>query len=364
MGLFSFFSKSEKKGRDNKPNNSGEERFGLIDKGQGIDLNSEVFTSHRKTLEKIGPFLKDIVEADFGLNINDKAKIKSYIYRKSGSKRFDRLFSDLRSSLEKANEYLDKVLIFLKSNQEAEIIKKHHDVIEVKVKKLEKEIGLSKFILSFIDTLDGREGDVREFLRDFPEGLSEQVISYLYKNIEYHSFVGSGFKEEISGLLRLCGNDRDNLTNLLSGKPFVGMPKDLLFKTVGPPANITSSVLKTKSKESYFYQEYKTNRGTAKYKTEIKIENDAVVGWVANEGSFLAQAPPETGTMSDFSAVDDSWDDALAIISEARQASISLLQRRLRIGYSRAALIIEKMEAEGIIGPSDGTGKPREVYFD
>ena len=44
-----------------------------------------------------------------------------------------------------------------------------------------------------------------------------------------------------------------------------------------------------------------------------------------------------------------------------RQASISYVQRRLRIGYNRAARIIETMEKEGVVGPSDGI-RPREVY--
>lgn len=61
--------------------------------------------------------------------------------------------------------------------------------------------------------------------------------------------------------------------------------------------------------------------------------------------------------------VDDRYDDAVALVAEARQASISMVQRRLRIGYNRAARIIEKMEQEGIIGPSDGTSKPREVFI-
>jgi len=46
-----------------------------------------------------------------------------------------------------------------------------------------------------------------------------------------------------------------------------------------------------------------------------------------------------------------------------RQASISMIQRRLRIGYNRAARIIERMEQEGIVGPSDGTSRPREVFI-
>jgi S-DNA-T family DNA segregation ATPase FtsK/SpoIIIE len=57
---------------------------------------------------------------------------------------------------------------------------------------------------------------------------------------------------------------------------------------------------------------------------------------------------------------DERYDDAVALITKTRQASISMLQRHLRIGYNRAARIIEMMEKEGIVGPSDGV-KPREV---
>ncbi len=60
---------------------------------------------------------------------------------------------------------------------------------------------------------------------------------------------------------------------------------------------------------------------------------------------------------------DEKWDEALAMVAETRQASISMLQRRLRVGYNRAARMIEKMEQEGIVGPSDGTSRPREVFI-
>ena len=57
---------------------------------------------------------------------------------------------------------------------------------------------------------------------------------------------------------------------------------------------------------------------------------------------------------------DDRYDDAVALVTKTRQASISMVQRHLRIGYNRAARIIETMEKEGVIGPSDGV-KAREV---
>jgi len=57
---------------------------------------------------------------------------------------------------------------------------------------------------------------------------------------------------------------------------------------------------------------------------------------------------------------DEKYDEAIALVTETGQASISMVQRHLRIGYNRAARIIEVMEKEGVVGPSDGA-KPREV---
>jgi S-DNA-T family DNA segregation ATPase FtsK/SpoIIIE len=71
----------------------------------------------------------------------------------------------------------------------------------------------------------------------------------------------------------------------------------------------------------------------------------------------------EGGSGSDDEEEDEKWDEALALVADTRQASISMLQRRLRVGYNRAARMIEKMEQEGIVGPSDGTSKPREVFI-
>jgi S-DNA-T family DNA segregation ATPase FtsK/SpoIIIE len=59
---------------------------------------------------------------------------------------------------------------------------------------------------------------------------------------------------------------------------------------------------------------------------------------------------------------DDMFRDAVRVVVEARKASTSLLQRRLRIGYARAARIIEEMEEQGIIGAADGS-RPRDVLI-
>jgi S-DNA-T family DNA segregation ATPase FtsK/SpoIIIE len=58
---------------------------------------------------------------------------------------------------------------------------------------------------------------------------------------------------------------------------------------------------------------------------------------------------------------DDKYREAVEFVMSRSEASISMVQRRFRIGYNRAARIIERMEKEGIVGPSDGV-KPREVF--
>ena len=59
---------------------------------------------------------------------------------------------------------------------------------------------------------------------------------------------------------------------------------------------------------------------------------------------------------------DPLFEEALYIVRNSKSASASFLQRRLQIGYNRAARIIELMESRGIVGPADGA-KPREVLM-
>jgi S-DNA-T family DNA segregation ATPase FtsK/SpoIIIE len=87
----------------------------------------------------------------------------------------------------------------------------------------------------------------------------------------------------------------------------------------------------------------------------------------------LLEAPKEEGSTADGAAAgddadadtgedvdDDLYQDAVRVVCEAGRASTSTLQRRLRVGYGRAARLIDLMEKDGIVGPPDGT-KPREL---
>ncbi|GAH10688.1 unnamed protein product, partial [marine sediment metagenome] len=71
----------------------------------------------------------------------------------------------------------------------------------------------------------------------------------------------------------------------------------------------------------------------------------------------------KTPSLSSTPEEDELYQDAVRIIIQARRASVSMLQRRLKVGYARAARLIDMMEEEGIVGPYRGS-KVREVLAD
>ena len=95
--------------------------------------------------------------------------------------------------------------------------------------------------------------------------------------------------------------------------------------------------------------------------TEIKriVEFLKKQGKPSYDSSILLEVRKEKEAAGE-DEYDEKYDEAVAFVAETGQASISLIQRRFRIGYNRAARIIEKMEGEGVVGASDGI-KPREV---
>jgi S-DNA-T family DNA segregation ATPase FtsK/SpoIIIE len=76
--------------------------------------------------------------------------------------------------------------------------------------------------------------------------------------------------------------------------------------------------------------------------------------------SILESPEERRGSMKPDGATDELYDKAVRLVVEMGKGSTSALQRRLRIGYGRAASILDAMEADGIIGPPEGS-KPREV---
>lgn len=100
----------------------------------------------------------------------------------------------------------------------------------------------------------------------------------------------------------------------------------------------------------------------------VDDEINAIVKFVASQAQpeyhpeVLATQEGKSGAASVMDR-DELFDEAVAIVLETGQASTSNLQRRLRLGYARAARIIDQMEAAGMIGPAQGA-KPRDILID
>jgi S-DNA-T family DNA segregation ATPase FtsK/SpoIIIE len=71
--------------------------------------------------------------------------------------------------------------------------------------------------------------------------------------------------------------------------------------------------------------------------------------------------PGLNGSSGDSGAEDERYEEAKGLVIELQKASASLLQRRMGLGYARAARMLDILESKGIIGPGDGA-KPRQVY--
>lgn len=118
---------------------------------------------------------------------------------------------------------------------------------------------------------------------------------------------------------------------------------DMLYLPVGEskPIRVQGAFLSDPEVESVV--QYARSQGQAQYQEDLVPEVEE-------------QIEMEDPNM------DELFDQAAQIVLEAKQASVSLLQRRLRIGYTRAARLIDYMEASGVIGPYEGS-KPREVLM-
>ena len=93
------------------------------------------------------------------------------------------------------------------------------------------------------------------------------------------------------------------------------------------------------------------NRGKVNYVDEVTQEEGQVTGMPGIPSDIDGQESGEA---------DELYDEAVAFVTQSRRASISAVQRRLRIGYNRAARLIETMESAGIVSPMAANGN-REV---
>ena len=104
--------------------------------------------------------------------------------------------------------------------------------------------------------------------------------------------------------------------------------------------------------------EFVKQSGEAHYSDEVMAKIEESMQEKEKGGKGAAAAAPEAG--------EDEGDEllpaAVEVVLETGQASVSMLQRRLKLGYSRAARLVDQMEERGIVGPFEGS-KPRQLLI-
>jgi S-DNA-T family DNA segregation ATPase FtsK/SpoIIIE len=120
---------------------------------------------------------------------------------------------------------------------------------------------------------------------------------------------------------------------------------DMLFSPVGTREPMRVQGAFVSEAEVYKVTEYVKKEMDPDYSPDIL---DAIAG-------------PVSGELTEDE--DDLFRDAVEAVVAAKQASVSMLQRRFRIGYNRAARLVDMMEERGMVAASDGTNKPRKVII-
>jgi S-DNA-T family DNA segregation ATPase FtsK/SpoIIIE len=138
---------------------------------------------------------------------------------------------------------------------------------------------------------------------------------------------------------------------------------DMLYMTASTPKPVRVQGIYVATKEVERVINSVKIAGGGKITEQIGLADDEEND--ANDGSRPPRGP--SGAMIDLDADDNGGDDlffdAVRVVQQHGKASASLLQRQLKVGYARAARLLDIMEEKGIVGPADGA-KPRKVYIE
>jgi S-DNA-T family DNA segregation ATPase FtsK/SpoIIIE len=104
-------------------------------------------------------------------------------------------------------------------------------------------------------------------------------------------------------------------------------------------------------------------RAQGVFVTDMEIER-VIAHWQKNVGTST-DAPPWEALLIEPDENEDEGliEQAVLLVRQSQRASASMLQRRLRIGYPRAARLLDQLEEKGVVGPSQGGGKERDVLL-
>lgn len=136
---------------------------------------------------------------------------------------------------------------------------------------------------------------------------------------------------------------------------------DMLYMTASTPKPVRIQGIYVSTKEVERVINAVKIAGGGKITEQIGMGNEDEEG--SEDGEERISSKGHIDLEADDNGGDDLFFDAVRVVQETEKASASLLQRQLRVGYARAARLLDIMEEKGIVGPPDGA-KPRKVYIE
>ena len=156
--------------------------------------------------------------------------------------------------------------------------------------------------------------------------------------------------------LKVSSNmDSRTILDTGGGEKLIGRG-DMLFSPVGAPKPVRVQGCYASEEEIEGVTGYIKKSAKAEYNSEIEETIKRIASEEINQGKKAG------GDSDEELAVDAKMEEAIQFVIESGQASTSMLQRRLKVGYARAGRMIDDMEQLGIVGPHQGS-KPRDVLM-
>lgn len=235
-----------------------------------------------------------------------------------------------------------------------DLLSQHHarDLVSYNAQMAKDEGDLLPYIVIMVDEL-------ADLMAMFPREVEASVIrlAQMARAIGIHLIVATQRPsvEVITGLIKANITSRIafQVASQIDSRTVLDMAGAEKLLGNGDMLFLAGDTSKPRRIQGAFVSEQEVKRVVGFLREDASPEYD--------EGIFEQKSEDNEGASNDFSDDDDAlYDEAQELVLQAGKASASYLQRRLRVGYARAARLLDLMEARGVIGPADGA-KPREV---
>ncbi len=247
-----------------------------------------------------------------------------------------------------------------------EVISKTHsrDIFSYNAKQLSKKDSLMPFIVLIIDEL-------ADLMAAYGRDLEGSIIrlAQMSRAVGIHLIVSTQRPsvEVITGLIKANITSRVafQVASQIDSRTILDMSGAEKLLGSGDMLYLAGDTGKPRRLQGPFVSE-KEVKGVVKFLKDQEYEAEEEETGATLEESLaqsIENGPIVDTSANDFSETDEPlFGEARGVVIQAKKASASLLQRRLRIGYARAARLLDLLEEKGIVGPADGA-KPREVLI-